>query len=81
MSHGSEEGLVFPDGEELDVMRFVQSVQKSSFYQEKPKLFFIQACRGRQKSGGLSNSTLRSKVTKADSFDNVASVFICIIIV
>ena len=43
MSHGSESGLIFPNGETLNVMCLVDLVQKSKFYQEKPKLFFIQA--------------------------------------
>jgi hypothetical protein len=69
MSHGSEEGLIFPDGKVLPVMDLVKSVQKSPFYQGKPKLFFIQSCRGRQHVGGPANSAPHFR----NSHDNVAS--------
>jgi hypothetical protein len=56
MSHGSNEGLIFPDGYVLPVMELVVSVQKSPFYhQQKPKLFFIQACRGSLLAGDHAN--------------------------
>jgi hypothetical protein len=73
MSHGSEEGLIFPDSKVLPVMDLVKSVQESPFYQEKPKLFFIQACRGTQHAGGFANLAPRSYVTVGNSHDNVAS--------
>ena len=44
ISDGSESGLTFSDDNTLDVMRLVELVQESTIYQEKPKLFFIQAC-------------------------------------
>ncbi len=68
MSYGCEEGLIFPDGEVLDVMHLVQPVQKSPFYDGKPKLFFIQAGRGSQLPGGLANSSSRSNVSSTYSF-------------
>jgi hypothetical protein len=75
MSYGSEEGLVFSDGEVLPVMDLVESVQKSSFYKEKPKLFFIQARRGKPRahSGHPANLAHRSFETVGYSHDNVAS--------
>ena len=56
MSHGDEKGLIFPGYERLDIMRFVKSVQMSPLYQEKPKLFFIQACRGYKHARGFDGT-------------------------
>ena len=54
LSHGAKDGLVFPDGEVVPVMDLLRCVQKSSLYEGKPKLFFIQsyASRGGQVPGG-----------------------------
>ena len=54
LSHGAKDGLVFPDGEVVPVMDLLRCVQKSSLYEGKPKLFFIQsyASRGRRVPGG-----------------------------
>jgi hypothetical protein len=73
MSHGSNEGLIFPDSKVLPVMDLVKSVQESPFYQGKPKLFFIQTCRGTQHAGGFANLATCSDVTVGNSDDNVAS--------
>ena len=73
MSHGSNEGLIFPDSKVLPVMDLVKSVQESPFYQEKPKLFFIQTCRGTQRLGRFANLATCSDVTVGNSDDNVAS--------
>lgn len=43
MCPGTEEGLIFHDGNTVSVMALVECVQKSSLYNGKPKLFFIQA--------------------------------------
>ena len=53
LSHGAKDGLVFPDGEVVPVMDLLRCVQKSSLYEGKPKLFFIQsyASRGGQVPG------------------------------
>ena len=73
MCHGFEEGLIFSDGEVIPVMDLVKSVEKSPLYQEKPKLFFIQACRGSYHAGGPANLAPRSYVLVANSHDNVPS--------
>ena len=54
-SHGDEEGLIFPDDEKLSVKELVECVEQSLFYEGKPKLFFIQACRGKEIAVGLDN--------------------------
>ena len=53
LSHGAKDGLVFPDGKVVPVMDLLRCVQKSSLYEGKPKLFFIQsyASRGGQVRG------------------------------
>ena len=60
LSHGEEGGIIFLDGEVVPVMDLVEYVQKSSLYEEKPKLFFIQACRGKLNAGSNSNVAVHS---------------------
>ena len=55
LSHGTEDGLIFVDGVNVPVTDFISCVQKSPLYAEKPKLFFIQACRGNRKAGEVYN--------------------------
>jgi hypothetical protein len=56
MSHGTEEGIIFHDGNMVSIMDLVECVQKSSIYNGKPKLFFIQASRGDLEAGKARNS-------------------------
>ncbi|XP_028393449.1 uncharacterized protein LOC114517824 [Dendronephthya gigantea] len=52
MTHGNDVGLIFHDGEEVPVPEIVDCVQMSSLYDGKPKLFFLQCCRGQKKARG-----------------------------
>ena len=63
MSHGDESGLIFHDGQVVSVQELVQCVETSSLYLDKPKLFFIQSCRGKKKATG--HSTVRHVLTEA----------------
>jgi hypothetical protein len=63
MSHGDEKGLIFPGYERLDMMHLVKSVQMSPLYQEKPKLFFIQACRGQKHARGFDETDKHSSAS------------------
>ena len=60
MSHGFERSLIFVNDETLNVMCLVELVQKSPFYQETPKLFFIQASRGERCARGISTTSSAS---------------------
>ena len=59
LSHGTEEGLIFVDGEVVPVTDLISCVQKSPLYAQKPKLFFIQACRGTRVANWDSNESPR----------------------
>ena len=67
MSHGDASGIIFPNGDSLNIKRLVDLVQKSPFYQEKPKLFFIQACRGSRALRSIGTSSLASNENTKDS--------------
>ena len=57
LSHGNQGGLIFGDGTMLYVQDLIDCVQKSLLYVEKPKLFFIQACRGMRTAGKVSDES------------------------
>ena len=75
MSHGSEGGLIFSDENLLPVMDLVKAVQKSPFYHGKPKLFFIQSCRGTQYAN-LARRSSASNQNTAFSIPHVVDAFI-----
>ena len=67
LSHGREGGIIFPDDEVVPVKGLVKCVQKSSLYEEKPKLFFIQAGWEDLKPGSHSNVADRSTAASVPS--------------
>ncbi|XP_074654111.1 caspase-7-like [Tubulanus polymorphus] len=54
LTHGTDAGLLMADGgivTELEILEYF-STSKCRYLLQKPKLFFIQACRGKQKDEG-----------------------------
>ena len=49
MSHGSNTKIISSDCKEIDLNEFINPLKKNFTLTEKPKLFFIQACRGSKK--------------------------------
>ena len=46
MSHGNKSSLFFIDGQTLYLNEFIEPFKSTKTLQDKPKLFFVQACRG-----------------------------------
>ena len=78
MSHGNTKGIIFIDNEVVNTNKLVEIVDKSPIYKGKPKLFFIQACRGEQLQGHAvqrlpqpyTNDTCKSDASVGDDEPN-----------
>jgi hypothetical protein len=46
MSHGDKSRIISSDSEEIDLSEFIAPLKENASLKSKPKLFFIQACRG-----------------------------------
>jgi hypothetical protein len=46
MSHGDKNRIVSSDSEIIDLNEFITPLKRNASLQSKPKVFFIQACRG-----------------------------------
>ena len=49
MSHGNKGTIISSDSLQIDLNEFIYPLKKNKSLNGKPKLFFIQACRGNQK--------------------------------
>ncbi|XP_019626604.1 PREDICTED: malignant fibrous histiocytoma-amplified sequence 1 homolog [Branchiostoma belcheri] len=56
LSHGAETGVLGTDGEHVSVDSIISSFQACKSLVGKPKLFFIQACRGGDRDKGLEQT-------------------------
>ena len=66
MSHGNEHGIEGVDGEHVTIAELAESLEsdKCSALKGKPKLFFIQACRGEKAPDAvrLDNTSLEDRI-------------------
>jgi len=46
MSHGDKSKIISSDSEEIDLSEFITPLKRNASLKSKPKVFFIQACRG-----------------------------------
>jgi caspase 7 len=56
MSHGNQENIVTSDNEEISFEQIMAPIKTCDSLVNKPKLFFIQACRGEKESKPRSSS-------------------------
>ncbi|XP_019626607.1 PREDICTED: uncharacterized protein LOC109471708 [Branchiostoma belcheri] len=56
LSHGTETGVLGTDGQHVSVDSIISSFQACKSLVGKPKLFFIQACRGGDRDKGLEQT-------------------------
>ena len=49
MSHGDTNNIISGDSQEIDLKEFITPLKRNTSLQSKPKVFFIQACRGNTK--------------------------------
>jgi hypothetical protein len=63
MSHGIDDKIVASDSEEISLKEILQPIKSCQSLENKPKLFFFQACRGKKKmvqlvrpDSGISNT-------------------------
>ncbi|XP_078697446.1 uncharacterized protein LOC144925343 [Branchiostoma floridae x Branchiostoma belcheri] len=56
LSHGTETGVLGTDGQHVPVDSIISSFQACKSLVGKPKLFFIQACRGGDRDTGLADT-------------------------
>ena len=49
MSHGEDDKIIASDSEEISFMEIMEPIKSCTSLQNKPKLFFFQACRGKNK--------------------------------
>ena len=66
MSHGNQEKIVTSDNEEISFEQIMAPIKTCASLVNKPKLFFIQACRG-ENDAEFSSSKPRSSSAKSTS--------------
>jgi hypothetical protein len=49
MSHGEDDKIIATDSQEISFMEIMEPIKSCTSLQNKPKLFFFQACRGKNK--------------------------------
>jgi hypothetical protein len=66
MSHGTCDSIYASDGNKLTYSLIIDLFKKSKSLFGKPKMFFIQSCRGEKKDPGVIVCDVSEKVTETD---------------
>ena len=73
MSHGGKGSVLGADDQEVAVTNLIEKMQKCPTLVGKPKMFFIQACRGSNRSNGMAlppqTDSLEDSATVAEESD------------
>ena len=73
LSHGDKDSIIGSDSEPISRDYVEQQVGKSKTLSGKPKIFFLQACRGK----GLGSEPVPTRRIQADGDHNRADIYVC----
>jgi hypothetical protein len=68
MSHGDKSKIISSDSEIIDLNEFIRPLKRNTSLQSKPKVFFIQACRGNTKMTADDGNTATTRSSNSSVF-------------
>jgi hypothetical protein len=70
MSHGDKSKIISSDSQEIDLSEFITPLKRTASLKSKPKVFFIQACRGSTRMTVNDDATPSSSSVYSRYFDH-----------